>query len=107
MSRRSGTSGHRGSTSRASTAAVRQAVPISSTATTARSSSPEPAAPTCRATVRASPWSARRATTWHYQWIVLHDFLPRVIGAPLVGELIERGPRYFTPDGEPFIPFEF
>jgi len=31
---------------------------------------------------------ARRATTWHYQWIVLHDFLPRVIGAPLVGEVL-------------------
>jgi hypothetical protein len=50
---------------------------------------------------------ARRAAIWHYQWIVLHDFLPRVIGAPLVGELVEHGPRYFTPDGEPFIPFEF
>jgi hypothetical protein len=50
---------------------------------------------------------ARRATTWHYQWVVLHDFLPRVIGAPLAGELLEHGPRYFTPDGEPFIPFEF
>jgi hypothetical protein len=50
---------------------------------------------------------ARRATTWHYQWVVLHDFLPRVIGAPLVRELVEQGPLYFTPDGEPFIPFEF
>jgi hypothetical protein len=50
---------------------------------------------------------ARRAATWHYQWVVLYDFLPRVIGAPLVGELLEQGPLYFTADGEPFIPFEF
>jgi hypothetical protein len=50
---------------------------------------------------------ARRATTWHYQWVVLHDFLPRVIGPRLVAELLERGPRYLTRDGEPFIPFEF
>jgi hypothetical protein len=50
---------------------------------------------------------ARRATTWHYQWVVLQDFLPRVIGAKLVGELLDQGPRYFTSDGEVFIPFEF
>jgi hypothetical protein len=39
--------------------------------------------------------------------VVLYDFLPRVIGGPLVGELVEQGPLYFTADGEPFIPFEF
>jgi hypothetical protein len=50
---------------------------------------------------------ARRAATWHYQWIVLHDFLPRLIGAPLTDELLDHGPRYFSDDGEPFIPFEF
>jgi hypothetical protein len=50
---------------------------------------------------------ARRATTWHHQWVVLHDFLPRVIGAPLVDELLEQGPLYFTTDGDAFIPFEF
>jgi Animal haem peroxidase len=53
---------------------------------------------------------ARRATTWHYQWIVLRDFLPRLIGAPLTDELLGQGPRYFAggaADGEPFMPFEF
>jgi len=53
---------------------------------------------------------ARRAATWHYQWIVLNDFLPRLVGAPLADELLEEGPRYFgggSDDGEPFIPFEF
>jgi hypothetical protein len=50
---------------------------------------------------------ARRLTTWHYQWVVLHDFLPRAVGARLAGELLEQGPLHFTTDGEPFIPFEF
>lgn len=53
---------------------------------------------------------ARRAATWHYQWIVLHDFLPRLIGQELVGELLEDGPQRFLAargDGRPFIPFEF
>jgi len=53
---------------------------------------------------------ARRAATWHYQWIVLHDFLPRLVGTPLTDELLVHEPRYFggeNDDGEPFIPFEF
>jgi hypothetical protein len=53
---------------------------------------------------------ARRAATWHYQWIVLHDFLPRLIGGPLTEELLREGPRHFLAverDREPFIPFEF
>jgi heme peroxidase len=53
---------------------------------------------------------ARRAATWHYQWIVVHDFLPRLIGAELTGELVRDGPQVFLAaerDREPFIPFEF
>ncbi|MEU3454719.1 peroxidase family protein [Micromonospora sp. NPDC006766] len=51
---------------------------------------------------------ARRALVWHYQWIVIHDFLPRLVGAELVDELLTDGPRYFTPDpGAAFIPLEF
>src|SRR3712207_8693856 len=30
--------------------------------------------------------AARRSLTWHYQWIVVHDFLPRLVGEPLVRE---------------------
>ncbi|MBV9048982.1 MAG: hypothetical protein JOY58_11970, partial [Solirubrobacterales bacterium] len=44
---------------------------------------------------------------WHYQWIVLHDFLPTLVGEELVRELLDEGPRHFTVDGEPYIPFEF
>jgi hypothetical protein len=29
--------------------------------------------------------TARRLTRWHYQWAVIHDFLPRFVGDELVG----------------------
>ena len=49
---------------------------------------------------------ARRIVTWHYQWIIVHEFLPLIIGQTRVNRLLERGPRYFrTP--VPFIPVEF
>jgi hypothetical protein len=51
---------------------------------------------------------ARRASIWHYQWIVLHDFLPRLVGAALVDDLLVEGPLVFAVDGDdPYIPFEF
>ncbi len=50
---------------------------------------------------------ARRAMMWHYQWILMHDYLPGLIGGELVAELIDDGPRYYARDGEPYIPFEF
>jgi heme peroxidase len=50
---------------------------------------------------------ARGATTWHSQWVIVEDFLPRVVGAELQRELLAEGPRWFRPDGEAFIPLEF
>jgi hypothetical protein len=51
---------------------------------------------------------ARRALTWHFQWVVVHDFLPRVAGQPLVTEVLERGGRWFAPArGEAFLPLEY
>ena len=50
---------------------------------------------------------ARRATTWHYQWVIVHDFLPRLVGTELIRELLADGPRFYRPQAEPFIPFEF
>ena len=50
---------------------------------------------------------ARRATTWHYQWVIVEDFLPRVVGSELQRELASEGSRWFRPDGEAFIPLEF
>jgi hypothetical protein len=51
---------------------------------------------------------ARRALTWHYQWIVVHDLLPRLAGQVLVDEVLEHGGVWYAPAvGEAFIPLEF
>ncbi len=46
---------------------------------------------------------AQRLVRWHYQWIVRHEYLPRVVGDPLEG--FKR--RFFTWRKAPFIPVEF
>ena len=50
---------------------------------------------------------ARRAATWHYQHVIVREFLPGLIGAQLTTELLEGGPQLYRVDGEPYIPFEF
>jgi hypothetical protein len=57
--------------------------------------------------VRKTPFEeARDLVIWHYQWIVLHDFLRRVLDPrQLEGAL--RRQRYYRPVGESFIPVEF
>jgi hypothetical protein len=65
--------------------------------------------------------TARRLTRWHYQWAVIHDFLPRLVGNGLVGptgtvykEVAGKPPvinlSYYKPtnrEGRPFMPVEF
>jgi hypothetical protein len=51
--------------------------------------------------------SAVRETRWHYQWAVLHEFLPSLVGRPLVEEVGTMGPRWFHPKESAFIPLEF
>ena len=50
---------------------------------------------------------ARRALSWHYQWLIVNDFLPGLVGSELVEELLADGPRFYRPEGAPFIPVEF
>jgi hypothetical protein len=51
---------------------------------------------------------ARQAATWHYQWVLLTDFLPRLAGAELAGELLAGGARHYRPaPGATWIPLEF
>ena len=63
--------------------------------------------------------AARRYVTWHYQWIILHEFLPLTIGQSRVDQILGTGPRFFnaldasnqylTPDGSRniLLPIEF
>jgi hypothetical protein len=50
---------------------------------------------------------AARQLRWRYQWIVLHEFLPALVGPALADQVLEEGPRYYRPDHDPFIPLEF
>jgi hypothetical protein len=51
---------------------------------------------------------ARRLTTWHYHWMVLHEFLPLIVGQSLVDAVLTHGPRFYRPKlGQGFIPVEF
>jgi hypothetical protein len=65
--------------------------------------------------------TARRLARWHYQWAVIHDFLPRFVGDELVGktgsvykEQAGKAPvvtlSYYRPTNRadrPFMPVEF
>jgi hypothetical protein len=51
---------------------------------------------------------ASRALRQHYQWMVLHDFLPRVADPAVVGAVLRHGSRFFDPQRNHFfIPLEF
>jgi Animal haem peroxidase len=50
--------------------------------------------------------SARRLVTWHYQWLIVHEFLPLFVGQPLVDDILQRGRRFFRPE-RGLIPVEF
>ena len=57
---------------------------------------------------RAVFLEARRLVTWHYHWIILHEFLPQIAGAAIVRDILTRGPRFFPPQaGGHGIPVEF
>src|SRR5260370_37652682 len=51
--------------------------------------------------------AAARETRWHYQWGVLQEFLPSLVGQALLDEVTRDGPRWFRPTGSGFIPLEF
>ena len=51
---------------------------------------------------------ARRLTTWHYQWVILHEFLPRFVGSSMVNDVLANGRRFYLPKKDrAFIPVEF
>ena len=51
---------------------------------------------------------ARQVTTWHYHWLVLHEFLPLFVGSEMVADVMRRGRRIYRVGlGEAFMPVEF
>jgi Animal haem peroxidase len=53
--------------------------------------------------------TARRSVTRHYQWIVLHDFLPKIIDPAVLNDVLINGRKFFkiTSQKEPTMPIEF
>jgi heme peroxidase len=58
----------------------------------------------------------QRRVRWHYQWIVVDDFLRRVVGDELLDKLFDVDPdtglpeirtRYYRPKTNPYMPVEF
>jgi hypothetical protein len=51
---------------------------------------------------------ARQLVMWHYQWIIVHEFLPVVAGHGLTQDILAHGRRFYRPEpGPAFIPVEF
>jgi hypothetical protein len=50
---------------------------------------------------------AARELRWHYQTVLLKEFLPSLIGSKAVDVLLRKGRRFFQPDDEAYIPLEF
>src|SRR5262245_10931967 len=38
---------------------------------------------------------ARQTVTWHYQWMVLHDFVERVTEKGIVAKILDQGRRFY------------
>lgn len=58
---------------------------------------------------------AQRRTRWHYQWVIVHDYLPRIVGPDLVKKLLVTEKdgdltlklRYYRAKTRPYMPIEF
>ncbi|HEY3140642.1 MAG TPA: heme peroxidase family protein [Acidimicrobiales bacterium] len=64
--------------------------------------------------VRSQGWSgfqtvfaeARKRVVRHYQWIVVKEFLPLIVGQSVVDDIFRRGRRFYRPS-RAFMPVEF
>ncbi len=50
---------------------------------------------------------ARRIVTWHYQWIVLFDFVERLTEPGLINKIRKDGRRFYRFKLRPYMPAEF
>jgi hypothetical protein len=48
----------------------------------------------------------RQLVTWHYQWIVLHEYLPQMIGHGVTHDILTHGRRWYRP-ARAVVPIEF
>ena len=50
---------------------------------------------------------ARRIVTWHYQWMVLHDWVERLTEPGIVAKILHDGRKFYRFKKIPYIPVEF
>ena len=50
---------------------------------------------------------ARRMVTWHYQWMILHDFVERLCGDGIVAKILHDGRKFYRFKRVPYMPVEF
>lgn len=50
---------------------------------------------------------ARRLVTWHYQWLVLHDFVERLTEPGIVAKILHDGRKFYRFKRTPYMPVEF
>ena len=51
---------------------------------------------------------AQRLTVWHYEWMILHEFLPHVVPQSVIDDVLTNGRHFYNPlHNEAFIPVEF
>ena len=61
-----------------------------------------------RSDTRAVFNAARDQTRWHYQTMILTQFLPQIVGQAMVDDILGNGRRYFRPQrDEAYMPVEF
>ncbi len=51
---------------------------------------------------------ARELTLWHYQWLLVNEHLPQIVGQDLVNDVLRNGNRFYLPPvRDAFMPIEF
>ena len=50
---------------------------------------------------------AQRIVRWHYQWMIVHEFLPATVGPGVVDDILENGLQHYVWHNDPYIPVEF
>jgi len=55
----------------------------------------------------------QKIVRWHYQWVIVNDFLPRIVSAPVLdglktnGQYEKKNLKFFHWKNDPFMPVEF
>ena len=46
-------------------------------------------------------FQAHRLTVWHYQWMIVHEFLPHIVPQSVIDDVLTNGRHFYNPLHEP------